>query len=72
MARSPVSIKVARLQEPAAQMGSTPQCSLALVHQTSNPVDVRHATFAQVAFDFVAVGQGGREPFGDLRHGAKL
>ncbi len=35
-------------------------------------IDVRHATFAQVAFDFVAVREGGREPGGDLGHGAKM
>ncbi len=32
----------------------------------------RHAALAQVAFDPVAVGEGGREPGGDLRHGAKM
>ncbi len=30
------------------------------------------ASFAGGAFDLVAVGEGGREPGGDLGHGAKM
>ena len=45
---------------------------LAVVLQIVGEADVRHATFAQVAFDLVAVGEGGREPGGDLGHGAKM
>ncbi len=34
------------------------------------PVDLhgRHPAFAQVAFDFVAVGEGGREALEKVRH----
>ncbi len=35
-------------------------------------IDGRHAAFAQMAFDLVAVGEGGREPGGDLGHRAKI
>ncbi len=45
---------------------------LALVLQVLGQVDRRHAAFAEVAFDLVAVGEGGREPGGYLRHQAKL
>ena len=40
----------------------------AVVFQIVGEVDVRHATFAQVAFDLVAVGEGGGEPGGVLGH----
>ncbi len=44
----------------------------AVVLQIVSEVDVRHAAFAQVAFNLVAVSEGGREPGGDLGHGAKM
>ncbi len=43
---------------------------LALVLQVLGDIDGRHAAFAQVAFDLVAVSEGGREPGGVLGHGA--
>jgi len=43
-----------------------------IVLQVLSQVHRRHAAFAQVALDPVAVGQGGREPGGDLGHGAKM
>jgi hypothetical protein len=42
------------------------------VPQVLGEVDGRHAAFAEVALDPVAVGEGGREPGGDLAHGAKM
>ncbi len=42
---------------------------LALVLQVLGEIHGRHAAFAEVAFDLVAVGEGGREPGGDLGHG---
>ena len=41
---------------------------LALVLEVLGKVDGGHAALAKVAFDLVAVGQGGREPGGDLGH----
>ncbi len=41
---------------------------LALVLQVLSEVHGRHAAFAQVAFDLVAVSEGGRESGGDLGH----
>ena len=38
----------------------------------SEVIDRCHATFAEVAFDQVAVGEGGREPARDLGHEEKL
>jgi len=35
-------------------------------------VDGRHAAFAEVAFDPVAVREGGREPGRDLGHGHNM
>ena len=32
-------------------------------------VDGRHATLAEVAFELVAISEGGREPGGDFGHG---
>ncbi len=43
---------------------------LAFVLEILSEVDGRHAAFAQAAFDLVAIGEGGREAFGDLGHGA--
>ncbi len=45
---------------------------LAVVLEILSQVDVRHATFAQVAFDLVAIREGGREPGGDLGDGPKM
>ena len=44
----------------------------ALVLQVLSEVDGRHASFAEVALDFVAIGEGGREAGGDLGHQAKI
>ncbi len=41
---------------------------LAVVLQLVGQVDVCHATFAQVAFDFVAVGEGGLEAVEKVWH----
>ncbi len=41
---------------------------LAVVLQIVGQIHRRHAAFAQVAFDFVAVGEGSRELGGDLGH----
>ncbi len=45
---------------------------LALVLEVLGEVDRRHAAFAEVALDLVAVREGGREAGGDLGHGAKM
>ena len=39
--------------------------------QIVGEVDVRHAAFAEVAFDPVAVGERGGEPSGHFGHGEK-
>ncbi len=44
----------------------------AVVFEIVCEVDRRHAAFAKVAFDPVAVGEGGREEGGVLRHQAKM
>ncbi len=41
---------------------------LALVLQVLGEVDIRHAPFAQVALELVAVRERGREAGGDLGH----
>jgi hypothetical protein len=38
------------------------------VFESVGEVDGRHPAFAEAAFDLVAVGEGGREPGGDLGH----
>ena len=45
---------------------------LALVLQILGQVDGGHAAFAEVAFDLVAVREGGGEAFGVLGHRAKM
>ena len=42
---------------------------LAVVLEILGQVDIRHSAFAKVALDPVAVGEGRREPDGDLGHG---
>jgi hypothetical protein len=44
----------------------------AVVFEIVGKVDRSHATFAQMALDPVAVGEGGREPGGVLGHEAKM
>ncbi len=38
----------------------------------SERVDGRREVFAEIMLDFVAVGESGGEPGGDLGHGAKM
>ena len=45
---------------------------LPLVAQVLREVDSRHAATAEFAFNGVAVSEGGREPGGNLGHGAKI
>ncbi len=35
-------------------------------------IDGGHAALAELALDAVAIGEGGREPFGQLSHGDSL
>ncbi len=48
---------------------STLTATWAVVLEVRGQIDGRHAAFAQVAFDTVAVRESGREPGGDLGHG---
>ncbi len=43
-----------------------------MVFEIVREADGGHAVFAQVAFELVTVGEGGREPGCDLRHRAKM
>ncbi len=49
-------------------LGGAGSCST-MKPRSSWKGDRRHAAFAEVAFDPVAVGEGGGEPGGDLGHG---
>ena len=59
--------------EDSSQLGSEDlHRHLAMMLQILGEVDRRHATRPELALDPVAVGEGGREPGGDLAHRAKM
>ncbi len=67
MARRPRELRIPRDQRSSQFLGQGDVCGIVcreVCLELPNPL--------AVAFDFVAVGQGGREPGGDLGHRAKM